>query len=472
MNLENINENTTSLNNINKNEYTTLSFILLAFIFLFQYSSKTEEIKNNMILSNDLSKKKQINIANYIFWKYLILFQLTNGIHVLLSSNIENGTLHIYSFIISTIFCFLFLIIYKDKITYKNKGILFYGIFLLLLSFYSILISINLINSDINLFQLFIKISNIIRNVIFINNFEEDCHILINDIQIKNNLINNFIEKNELISIFIKIVFQYVLLNINNINNNYYKKYNIKSPSNSLSLLLSLFIVLIYLFWNKKEDNNTNNKIEQIYNSDNYNKILILGITELFINIIYSLYKSKIIEIIKERKPEMNNYYIYNLFIPSFLAGITSFRILFSFYNSNVSKIAKINSIILILGIIMLQLYYDFNKILYGMLLIEASFGLYSVLYKRIVIYVLKNHFIGKKIIIWFFLEIIKIIGNDLTLKYNIYIYSPLIVCLFLSIIIFLIIYLTLDNIIINNNEINIMENSNKSNIKKSIKKD
>ena len=334
------------------------------------------------------------------------------------------------------------------------------------------MISINLINSDINLFQLFIKISNIIRNVIFINNFEEDCHILINDIQIKNNLINNFIEKNELISIFIKIVFQYVLLNINNINNNYYKKYNIKSPSNSLSLLLSLFIVLIYLFWNKKEDNNTNNKIEQIYNSDNYNKILILGITELFINIIYSLYKSKIIEIIKERKPEMNNYYIYNLFIPSFLAGITSFRILFSFYNSNVSKIAKINSIILILGIIMLQLYYDFNKILYGMLIIEASFGLYSVLYKRIVIYVLKNHFISKKIIIWFFLEIIKIIGNDLTLKYNIYIYSPLIVCLFLSIIIFLIIYLTLDNIIINNNEINTMENSNKSNIKKSIKKD
>ena len=59
-----MNENIIKNSDADGKEHTILSFILLLFIFLFQYSSKLEEIKTNNILTNDNLKKAQLNSCN------------------------------------------------------------------------------------------------------------------------------------------------------------------------------------------------------------------------------------------------------------------------------------------------------------------------------------------------------------------------------------------------------------------------
>ena len=195
-----MNENIIKNSDADGKEHTILSFILLLFIFLFQYSSKLEEIKTNNILTNDNLKKAQLNSSNYIFWKYLILLQLSNGINFFLSINLENEYSNSYSFILSGISLFLFLIIFGKKIISKNKGLLIYGLYMLSISIITFLISIDLIkfNSNYFIIETFIKISEISMNLVLINNFELECNEFIDDFQIKTNLVNNFIEKSEL----------------------------------------------------------------------------------------------------------------------------------------------------------------------------------------------------------------------------------------------------------------------------------
>ena len=457
---ENVNNNSKTSNN--KNEYTILSFIILIIIFLFQYSSKTEDIKMNIAFSNDPIKKSQINSANYIFWKYIILSQLSQGIYIFLTSNLNNEILNIYSFILSILLSFLFLTLFKNKLSINHNEIFVYGIFLLFTSIYSILL--NEINLNYFIFDVFCRISELFINIIFINSFENECNKLINDIQIKNNLINNYLEKNEIILIFMKITFQFILSNLNN-NIDFFKKIKINSPSNVLCLFFSLLIIFIYLYWNKNEDNKTIQEIKTQENNKKYKykNIVILMIIEFFINNIYYIYKYRIIDLLKSIIPSSNNYYIYNLFIPSLLAGIASFRIIYIFYNGNFSIIAKINSGIFILGIIILQFSKDIKKNLYGSLLIETSFGLYSILDKRLRIYLLKNELNYSKNIIWLLLEIINVGIKMIVLNYSKYISKPILFNLILSFICFSIIFFSLENIII--------KNENESKIEKEIKK-
>lgn len=428
----------------NKKDYSVLSFIILTFIFLFQFSSKTQEIQLNMNLSNDESKNSQNSSTNYIFWKYIILSQLSQSINFFLSNNIKNTSLNIHSFIIIIILSLIFSILFSKKLTGNNQGNFYYGIFILCFSFYSVLMSFNILNLNNNyLFQTIYRIYILFNNIIFIINFENECNLLISDKIIKNNLINNYIEKNELIIIFMKVLFQFILTYI---NNSLFFKYNlINTPSNLLCPLLSLFLIFISQCWNKKIEINNNEVDEIIKNLNNFKKLFIIGITEFFINFSYYLYKYGILPYISE----INNYYIYNLFIPSLLAGITSFRIFYSFYNSNMSSIAKINSLIFVFGVFIIQFYKDFNQNLYGALLIEASYGLYSVLYKRIKIYILKDKLNYEKFRIWLFLELLKISAEIIVSKFINNFNKPILFCLIFYFISFIIIYFVLEDIII-----------------------
>ena len=196
--------------------------------------------------------------------------------------------------------------------------------------------------------------------------------------------------------------------------------------------------------------------------------MIIIGITEFLINSIYSLYKINLFGNVINIKKEMNNYYIYNLFIPSFLAGITSFRLLYSFYNYNISNLVKLDSMVLAIGIILIQFSKDFNKILNGALLIEAALGLYSILSKIFIMYVLKNELIFSKIMIWFYLEIINMGANTFIFKYNNNaIQKPILFCFILSCIYIFSSYLLLNDIIIKKEENNISENHIKEKNKK-----
>jgi hypothetical protein len=157
MNEDIINNNSTKTNNVNnKNEYTMLSFTLIAFIFIFQYSSKAEEIKTNMILSNDPIKKSQINSTNYLFWKYLIVYQLTRGIIYCLTNINKNISFNYYSFIFGILVSFSFILFFGKQIFNKNKSVLAYGMLLLFASIYSIFLSFNLIS--INIYSQILKI--------------------------------------------------------------------------------------------------------------------------------------------------------------------------------------------------------------------------------------------------------------------------------------------------------------------------
>ena len=107
------------------------------------------------------------------------------------------------------------------------------------------------------------------------------------------------------------------------------------------------------------------------------------------------------------------------------------------------------------IGIYLIYIYKDFNTNFYGTLLIEASFGLYSVLYKRIKIYELKDYLMNKKTMIWLYFEISKIGGEFIVTKYNNNIKQPILYCLIISFIYFCITYFSIGNIIIKNSEIN-----------------
>ena len=113
------------------------------------------------------------------------------------------------------------------------------------------------------------------------------------------------------------------------------------------------------------------------------------------------------------------------------------------------SSIAKINSLSFVFGVFIIQFYKDFNQNLYGALLIEASYGLYSVLYKRIKIYILKDKLNYEKFRIWLFLELLKISAEIIVSKFINNFNKPILFCLIFYFISFIIIYFVLEDIII-----------------------
>ena len=118
----------------------------------------------------------------------------------------------------------------------------------------------------------------------------------------------------------------------------------------------------------------------------------------------------------------------------------------------------------MVIGIILIIFANDFNRNIYGALLIEASFGLYSVLFIRIKIYLLYFYLIENRLKYLYFFEIFKngcvLLINRIILDGN----KVMIACLCLSIFCFGLIYFFFGNIVIDNFNENILDDDKKTN--------
>lgn len=450
----NINENVSDNiidNNTDKNDNTVLSFILLSLIFVFQYCSKVNDVKLNMTLITE-EKKAQIKLTDKIFWKYLVFSQISQFINFYFFYNSNSNILHFSNFIISFLLSFTYIIFFSKKMS--SKSVLLNGMLLLFISL-SHLIFNNKYNHILDALK---EISNTFTNVSFINLFMDEVNGKVNDNQIRNNLINNFIEKNALVTCFTKITAQFILTNIN--KTNFIKNHNNISFSFIIPIFLSLIIIFIY-FYSEKNESNKNDSIKNL--NDN-KKIILTGIIECLFYSIYSLYKKNIFDYLKTKSNNINITSLSNTFITGLLVGITSFRLLYSYYNSNISNVAKINGLIMVIGIILIIFANDFNRNIYGALLIEASFGLYSVLFIRIKIYLLYFYLIENRLKYLYFFEIFKngcvLLINRIILDVN----KVMIACLCLSIFCFGLIYFFFGNIVIDNFNENILDDDKKTN--------
>ena len=450
----NINENVSDNiidNNMDKNDNTVLSFILLSLIFVFQYCSKVNDVKLNMTLITE-EKKAQIKLTDKIFWKYLVFSQISQFINFYFFYNSNSNILHFSNFIISFLLSFTYIIFFSKKMS--SKSVLLNGMLLLFISLCHLIFN----NKYSHILDVLKEISNTFKNVSFINLFMDEVNGKVNNNQIRNNLINNFIEKNALVTCFTKITAQFILTNIN--KTNFIKNHNNISFSFIIPIFLSLIIIFIY-FYSEKNESNKNDSIKNL--NDN-KKIILTGIIECLFYSIYSLYKKNIFDYLKTKSNNINITSLSNTFITGFLVGITSFRLLYSYYNSNISNVAKINVLIMVIGIILIIFANDFNRNIYGALLIEASFGLNSVLFIRIKIYLLNFYLIEKRLKYLYFFEIFKngcvLLINRIILDVN----KVMIACLCLSIFCFGLIYFFFGNIVIDNFNGNILDDDKKTN--------
>lgn len=129
---------TLTLDEIKKlNDHTIISYILLVFIFIFQFSSKARDVQLKV-------DEEQINIGNALFWKFLIISQLSKAVQwcmtpyyfdffsIFHKMNYNNfARLVFISYLSSSILGMIFIGYLNDK---KNKKIpcLIYGVLMII----------------------------------------------------------------------------------------------------------------------------------------------------------------------------------------------------------------------------------------------------------------------------------------------------------------------------------------------------
>lgn len=87
---------------------------------------------------------------------------------------------------------------------------------------------------------------------------------------------------------------------------------------------------------------------------------------------------------LKELNPKADNGRIFTLFMMAFMAGGTSFRVLYSYYNKDTMAIARVVGLLGSVGYLMIYLRKDYNNVLNGFLCFEASIGLFYPTYSKI----------------------------------------------------------------------------------------
>lgn len=98
---------------------------------------------------------------------------------------------------------------------------------------------------------------------------------------------------------------------------------------------------------------------------------------------------------LKELNPKVENGQVFTMFMMAFMAGGTSFRVLYSYYNGDTMTIARVVGLLGSVGFLMIFLKKDYNNVLNGFLCFEASIGLFYPTYSKIKQELLPKEFRG-----------------------------------------------------------------------------
>lgn len=362
------------------NNYNLIQYVLMGFMFISQFSAKSTEISN----FNTNCNNEQKIIADKLFWKYIILSQIAKIIHQcvnifkieLFETYHSINTSFISSLIsISHISSAIFgVLIVGNLIDRKNKviSIYIYNLIMILSGILRLIKSLNsiILSQIINGFAYSLLYSS------YDSWFISLCNEKITDYEIRNNLIINTFEKNFLSESIITVAV-YFILNIVK------QKYGIISINYVIILLSIINITLSYCFISKTKNKNKQSfhikKLFSLFKS-NKNVFLILLIETLFLgaNSLFSIFWSPLL---KSLNPKFNNTKFIFIGIMANLAGCSSFRLLYNYYNKNVFTLSRIFSFICLVGLLLCYTRKDFNNVLYGVLCFQGGLGLYYPLY-------------------------------------------------------------------------------------------
>ena len=396
---------TLTLDEIKKlNDHSILSYILLVFIFVFQFSSKARDVQLKV-------NEEEIKIGNELFWKFLIISQLSKAVQwcmtpyyfdffsIFHKMNYNNfARLVFISYLSSSILGMIFIGYLNDK---KNKKIpcLIYGILMIICCITRLMDNYNVLIFS----QIILGISTSILNSSFENWFINECLINLTDKNTRESIMTNAFEKNIICD---SITAMFVNFYLGKIKKQKYGMSLICISSISISLIQLIIVQILinsdsFLFNDDKKEKMKNdkiNKIEEININDSLIKhtfksinamsrnkfYFFIGITESLIYITTHLFITLWKSTLKSVNPHLNLQNIFTLFMIAFMVGGTFFRVLYAYCKSDILKISKSIGFFLILGFYLINFGFTYDNKIHGFIFYEISIGLFYPIYSVI----------------------------------------------------------------------------------------
>ena len=397
------------------NDHSTISYILLFFIFIFQFTSKSKDVMTKV---NEEQKK----IGDKLFWKYLITIQISKAANWCLTPNYfdffekyhkmdyQTFSKFIAISFLSSSFLGTLIIGYLNDRKNKKLPCLIYGLIMIfccltrLIPNYFILI----------ISQIFFGISVSILNTSFDNWFINECLNLLTDKDTRNSIITNAFEKNIICDSINAMIINFSLGLLKN-------EYGIFMPymiSVVISIIQILIVELLYdnnsninekeINENENKEEKEENKLEEINNdslfknSINASKIMLtnklyfsIGLTESLIYIINQIFIYIWKPTLRSMNSHLNNKNVFVLFMISFIAGGTFFRVFYDYCNHNILKISKAIGFFFTLGFYLITFGIIYENKLFGFLVYEAGNGLFYPIYSTIKCDCIKSKYRG-----------------------------------------------------------------------------
>lgn len=388
-------ENTTNSTDIKpKDENTTLYIILLSFIFLFQFISKSKDVSTP-------STPEQKSKSNKLFWKFLIVIQIAKTVQWCITPyhfeffsdyhSLSNASIAKYmslSFMSSSLFGTLISGYLNDR---ENKTIscICFALSMIITNI------TRLIKNPVSLAisQITFGFSSSLLYSSFENWFVNKCNNDIEDKAVRDGLLTNSFEKNAICD---PLTAMFVNFTVSNLK----KKYGIVFPF-YISILVSILVIVLLLtfYWENTTPSPSQSKdpqaVKPIKNPFSnigvtlkylysHPSLIFVGITETLIYSTLHIFGLVWNPTLKELNPRMDTGKTFFLLMMGFMAGSTSFRILYSYFSCNAGSVAKTSNFFVLIGLILCILRVDYTNVLYGLLCFEAGIGMFYPSYGKI----------------------------------------------------------------------------------------
>jgi len=332
--------------NLESNYKYTPHMVILSLLFIFQYFSKSKEVRANL---NEVEKKK----ADKLFWKYIIVYQLAKAsdwclgpfvfefyetYHELKYESIAK--LMAVSFM-SSLFLGSTIVGYLNDSRNKKLPCILYGIILI----FSCYIRVIKHPFALILSQIAFGMSSSILYSSFENWFVDQTNLEIQNKEVKDYLISSVFEKS-MIGDSITAVGTSLVTGI------FKKKYGITTPY-MISILISIVTIGVTgILFSSNDQNKENVEIEKENKVESYDIndvfmnilkslkecrkkpfIILIGLTESFMFVTLHIFIFIWTPVLKDLNSEVETSEIFTLFMLSLMLGGATFRVKFIFIN-------------------------------------------------------------------------------------------------------------------------------------------